>query len=60
MTPAEMHNKVHMLADSVIGRAAATELIDTVGHVTTLPRIDRLTRLFHPEAAAERIQATHA
>ena len=60
MTPAEMHNKVHMLADSVIGRAAVTELIDVVGHVTTLPHIDRLTRLFHSEAAAERVQATHA
>jgi 2-methylcitrate dehydratase PrpD len=46
MTPDEMHDKVHGLADGVIGRAAVTELIDTVGHIATLPRIDRLTRLF--------------
>ena len=60
MTPDEMHNKVHMLADSVIGRAAATALIDVVGNITTLPRIDDLSRLFHPEGAAEKNRAVHA
>ena len=60
MTPDDMHSKVHMLADGVIGRGAVTELIDAVGHITTLPRIDRLTRLFHPEGLAERIAAAHA
>jgi 2-methylcitrate dehydratase PrpD len=55
MTPDDMHSKVHMLADGVIGRAAVTELIDAVRHITTLSHVDRLTRLFHPEGVAERI-----
>jgi 2-methylcitrate dehydratase PrpD len=53
MTADDMHNKVHMLADGVIGRAGATALIDVVSHVTMLPRIEQLTRLCHPESAAE-------
>ena len=60
MTPDDMDSKVHMLADGVIGRGAVTELIDAVGQITTLPRIDRLTRLFHPEGLAGRIAAAHA
>jgi 2-methylcitrate dehydratase PrpD len=55
MTSDDMHRKVHMLADGVIGRAAVTELIDAVRHITSLPRIDRLTSLFHPGGVAERI-----
>jgi 2-methylcitrate dehydratase PrpD len=44
MTADEMHNKVHILADGVIGRSAVTELIDVTGNITALPRIDELTR----------------
>jgi hypothetical protein len=55
-----MHRKVHLLADGVIGHGAVTELIDAVGHITMLPRIDRLTRLFHPQGLAEGIAAAHA
>jgi 2-methylcitrate dehydratase PrpD len=60
MTPDDMHSKVHMLADGVIGRAAVTELIDAVRHITTLPHVDRLTRLFHPQGVAERIAEASA
>jgi 2-methylcitrate dehydratase PrpD len=44
MTADEMHNKVHTLADGVIGRSAVTELIAVAANITTLPRIDELTR----------------
>ena len=44
MTADEMRNKVHILADGVIGRSAVTELIDVAGNITALPRIDELTR----------------
>jgi 2-methylcitrate dehydratase PrpD len=44
MTADEMHNKVHTLADGVIGRSAVTDLIAVAANITTLPRIDELTR----------------
>src|SRR5580704_33028 len=44
MTAEEMHRKVHILADAVIGRSAVTELIDVARNITALPRIDELTR----------------
>jgi 2-methylcitrate dehydratase PrpD len=44
MTADEMHDKMHILADGVIGRSAVTELIDVTRNITTLPRIDELTR----------------
>jgi 2-methylcitrate dehydratase PrpD len=44
MTADEMHRKVHILADGVIGRSAVTELIDVARNITELPRIDELTR----------------
>jgi 2-methylcitrate dehydratase PrpD len=44
MTADEMHSKVHILADGVIGRPAVTELIDVARNITALPRIDQLTR----------------
>jgi 2-methylcitrate dehydratase PrpD len=61
MTPEEMHKKVHMLADDVIGSSAAATLIEVVADVTMLPRIDQLTRLCHPESAeeAEKSRAVH-
>jgi 2-methylcitrate dehydratase PrpD len=60
MTSDDMHSKVHMLADGVIGRAPVTEMIDAVRHITSLPRIDRLTSLFHPGGVAERIAGVPA
>jgi hypothetical protein len=61
MTPEEMHKKVHMLADDVIGSSAAAALIEVVANVTMLPRVDQLTRLCHPESAeeAEKSRAAH-
>jgi 2-methylcitrate dehydratase PrpD len=46
MTPDEMRQKVHMLADGVIGRDAVSELIDTITNIRRVPTMDRVTRFF--------------
>jgi 2-methylcitrate dehydratase PrpD len=60
MTADEMRNKVHLLADGVIGRSAVTELIDVVGNITTLPRLDELTRALVPESVRLKQGASRA
>ncbi|HYK54818.1 MAG TPA: MmgE/PrpD family protein, partial [Candidatus Eremiobacteraceae bacterium] len=46
MTPDEMRQKVHILADGVMGRDAVAELIDTITNITRVPTMDRVTRFF--------------
>jgi hypothetical protein len=58
MTRDEMHSKVHMLGDNVIGSTAVADLIETVGNITALPRIDALTGLFSLEASTHSHGAT--
>jgi 2-methylcitrate dehydratase PrpD len=53
MTPEEMNGKAHLLADGVIGRAAVDALGEAVRHVTELPGIDELARLFGGTTAAQ-------
>ena len=45
MTRDEMHAKVHMLSDPVIGAAATGAMIDAVAHITDLGHIGELTKL---------------
>jgi hypothetical protein len=48
------------LADGVIGRSAVNELIDVIGSITTLPRIDDLIRAIVPDALRLKRGAHHA
>ena len=52
MSPEEMSNKVHMLADGVIGRKSADEMIDRVKKVETLAGIGEIMGLVVPQSAA--------
>ena len=45
MTADDMDNKVHLLADDVIGRTSVNTLIDMVRNITTVSRIGELTRV---------------
>jgi 2-methylcitrate dehydratase PrpD len=51
MTPEEMRNKVHMLADGVVGRASVDKLADLVQNIEKVARIDEVTRLLVPAKA---------
>ena len=56
MTTEQMHHKVHMLADDVIGPTQVDALVEMVGGIAALPRIDGLMRLVGevlPGAAAQ-------
>jgi len=52
MTPEEMSNKVHMLADGIIGRKSVDELIDRVKNAETLTNIENVMGLVVPPASA--------
>ncbi len=52
MSPEEMSNKVHMLADDVIGRKSAEELIDRVKKVETLAGVGEIMGLLVPQSPA--------
>ena len=45
MTADEMNNKVHLLADQVIGRISVNTLIDMVRNVTAVAQVRELTRI---------------
>jgi 2-methylcitrate dehydratase PrpD len=51
MTPEEMKNKVHMLADGVIGRPQVDKLAELVQNIEKVARIDEVTRLLSPATA---------
>ncbi len=46
MTSDEMRQKVHMLADDVIGSSAVAELISTVTSIEAVSSMDQVTRFF--------------
>ncbi len=52
MSPEEMSNKVHMLADGIIGRKSVDELIDRVKNAETLTNIENVMGLVVPPASA--------
>jgi hypothetical protein len=52
MSPEEMSNKVHMLADDVIGSGTADELIARAKRVEALARVSDITGLLVPAAPA--------
>jgi len=52
MSPAEMSNKVHMLADDVIGRNVVDQLIDRVKNAEALTNIAKVMGLVVPPASA--------
>ena len=51
MTDEEMDNKVHMLADPVLGAPAVSRLIDGTKRLEQLAAVDELTRLVVPAEA---------
>jgi 2-methylcitrate dehydratase PrpD len=60
MTSDEMSNKVHMLADGVIGHSNVDKLTDLVRNITALPYIDELTRLIAAAPAASKGESSRA